>query len=53
MQTPAETESERQQKIDNYLKIASAYFEEDLNLTENVIRERLVDVISSANKILH
>lgn len=53
MQTPAETESERQQKIDNYLKVASAYFEEDLNLTENVSRERLVDVISSANKILH
>ena len=34
-------------------KNSSAYFEEDLNLTENVSKERLVDVISSANKILH
>ena len=39
LKTPGEIESKRQQKIyDNYLKLASTYFEEDLNATLNVNR---------------
>ena len=52
LQTPSEIENKRQQKIDDLLNFASAYFEEDLNATENVNRERLAVAIFRANQII-
>ena len=50
LQTSTEIENEKQQKIDDYLKLASAHFEEGVRSAENFDQENYANVISSANE---
>ena len=53
MQALSEIENERQQKIDSYLKVASARFKDDLSARENIHKEILVNVTSSENEVIN
>ena len=52
-QTPAEIKDEKQKNIEYYLKLASEYFAEDFNATENIEKENYVDLKLSAVGIIN
>ena len=49
-QTPTKIEKEKQLDIDDYLKLTSAYFEEDIHAAKNINKDNYRNLISSTKE---